>query len=55
MALAGGWQVAAANGLLRLEWGYGRNKKGHCNGHEHSDVVEYREKIFCPRMKLSPY
>ena len=39
--------------LLRLGWVYGRNKKGYCDGHERPDVVEYREKVFCPRMKVS--
>lgn len=39
--------------LVRLGWVYGRNKKGYCDGHERPDVVEYREKVFCPRMKVS--
>ena len=38
--------------LLRLGWVYQRNKKGYCDGHERPDVVEYREKVFCPRMKV---
>jgi hypothetical protein len=39
--------------LLRMGWVYGRNKKGYCDGHERPDVVEYRNKVFCPRMKVS--
>ena len=39
--------------LLRLGWVYQRNKKGYCDGHERQDIVEYREKVFCPRMKVS--
>jgi len=38
--------------LIKLGWVWGRNKKGYCDGHEREDVVEYREKIFCPRMKV---
>ena len=38
--------------FLRLGWVYGRNKKGYCDGHERKDVVEYRENVFCPRMKV---
>lgn len=43
----------SADRLLRLGWTYGRNKKGYCDGHERLDVVQYREQIFCPRMKVS--
>ena len=39
--------------LARMGWVYGRNKKGYCDGHERPDVVEYREKVFSPRMKVS--
>jgi len=39
--------------FLKLGWVYGRNKKGYCDGHERKDVVEYRDSIFCPRMKVS--
>ena len=39
--------------MLRAGWVYGRNKKGYCDGHERPDVVEYRRKVFCPRMKVS--
>lgn len=39
--------------LARLGWVFGRNKKGYCDGHERPDVVEYRENVFCPRMKVS--
>jgi hypothetical protein len=39
--------------LTRLGWVYGRNKKGYCDGHERPDVVEYRQKVFCPRLKVS--
>ena len=39
--------------LTRLGWIFGRNKKGFCDGHERPDVVDYREKVFCPRMKVS--
>jgi hypothetical protein len=38
--------------FLKLGWIYGRNKKGYCDGHEREDVVEYRNKVFCPRMKV---
>lgn len=36
--------------LAKLGWIYGRNKKGYCDGHEREDVVEYRQKVFCPKM-----
>jgi hypothetical protein len=39
--------------LARLGWVFGRNKKGFCDGHERPDVIDYREKVFCPRMKVS--
>ncbi|KAN0074331.1 hypothetical protein V8E54_008268 [Elaphomyces granulatus] len=39
--------------LTRLGWIFGRNKKGFCGGHEQLDVIDYREKVFCPRMKVS--
>ena len=48
-----GSERTANRWLLRLGWVYGRNKKGYCDGHEWPDVVEYREKVFCPRMKVS--
>jgi hypothetical protein len=38
--------------FLKLGWLWGRNKKGYCDGHERADVVEYREMVFCPRMKV---
>jgi hypothetical protein len=38
--------------FVKLGWIYGRNKKGYCDGHEREDVVEYRDKVFCPRMKV---
>jgi hypothetical protein len=38
--------------LTKLGWNYGRNKKGYCDGHEREDVVQYRELVFCPRMKV---
>ena len=38
--------------FAKLGWKHGRNKKGYCDGHEREDVVEYREKIFCPRMQV---
>ncbi|KAA8893849.1 hypothetical protein FN846DRAFT_787332, partial [Sphaerosporella brunnea] len=38
--------------FVKLGWIYGRNKKGYCDGHERKDVVEYRDKVFCPRMKV---
>ena len=38
--------------LAKLGWTYGRDKKGYCDGHERVDVVDYRENIFCPRMKV---
>jgi hypothetical protein len=43
----------ACRWLGRMGWVYGRNKKGYCDGHERPDVVEYREKVFSPRMKVS--
>lgn len=43
----------ATRWLTRLGWVYGRNKKGYCDGHERPDVVEYRDNVFCPRMKVS--
>jgi hypothetical protein len=46
-------ELQANRWLLRLGWVYGRNKKGYYDGHERPDVVEYREKVFCPRMKVS--
>jgi hypothetical protein len=39
--------------LARLGWLFGRNKKGFSDGHERPDVIDYREKVFCPRMKVS--
>ena len=39
--------------FVKMGWIWGRNKKGYCDGHEREDVVEYREKVFCPRMKVS--
>jgi hypothetical protein len=36
--------------LTKLGWIFGRNKKGYCDGHEREDVVEYRQKVFCPKM-----
>ena len=39
--------------LTGLGWIFGRNKKGFCDGHERPDVIDYREKVFCPRMKVS--
>ena len=39
--------------FLKLGWKWGRNKKGYYDGHEREDVVQYREKVFCPRMKVS--
>ena len=38
--------------LAKLGWIYGMNKKGYCDGHEREDVVQYREQIFCPQMKV---
>jgi hypothetical protein len=38
--------------LIKLGWVYGRNKKGYCDGYEREDVVEYRQKEFCPRMQV---
>jgi hypothetical protein len=38
--------------LTRLGWVYGRNM-GYCDGRERPDVVEYRQKVFCPRVKVS--
>jgi hypothetical protein len=43
----------ACRWMARMGWVYSRNKKGYCDGHERQDVVEYREKVFCPRMKVS--
>jgi hypothetical protein len=43
----------AARWLVRMGWVFKRDKKGFCDGHERPDVVEYREKVFCPRMKVS--
>ena len=42
----------ACRWLGRMGWMYRRNKKGYCDGHERADVVEYREKVFCPRIKV---
>lgn len=39
--------------FLKIGWKWGRNKKGYCDGHEREDVVQYQEKVFCPRMKAS--
>lgn len=39
--------------LLKIGWLWGKDKKGYCDGHEREDVVQYREKVFCPRMKVS--
>ena len=39
--------------FLKLGWKWGKNKKGYCDGHEREDVVQYREKVFCPRMKVN--
>jgi hypothetical protein len=44
----------ATRWLERMGWVYKRDKKGFCDGHERPDVVEYREKVFCPRIKVSP-
>jgi hypothetical protein len=46
-------EITAYRWMLRLGWVYGKNKKGYCDGHERPDVIEYREKVFCPRMKVS--
>jgi hypothetical protein len=46
-------EKTAIRWLTRLGWVYGRNKKGYCDGHERPDVIEYREKVFCPRLKVS--
>jgi len=39
--------------LNKLGWGWRRNKKGYCDGDEREDVVEYQQKIFCPRMQVN--
>jgi len=40
--------------LDQLGWIYGRNKKGYVDGHEREDFVQYRQEVFCPRMKVRP-
>lgn len=39
--------------LAKLGWIYGRNKKGYVDGHEREDVVDYRQNVFLPKLKVN--